>query len=95
MDLLISLIEGEVDLNIMTQMAFSLDIGVLKERMLTVYKNFIAEVRGKERGGQVDVNTVSLITVMKEMRRNSFDFTIKDAFQIFILFNSMRDTLDD
>lgn len=30
MDLLISLIEGEVDIDIMSQMAFSLDIGVLK-----------------------------------------------------------------
>lgn len=62
--------------------------------MLTVYKNFVAEVRDKESGDDVDVNNVSLVQVMKDMSRTAFDNTIKEAFQIFILFNSMNDTLD-
>jgi hypothetical protein len=94
MELLVSLIEGEVDLEIMSQMAFSLDIGVLKERMLKVYKNFVAEVRGMS-ADEVDVNNVSLLQVMRQMDRFAFDSTIQECFQIYILFNSMNDTLED
>lgn len=37
MDLLMSLLEGEVDLFIMNRMSQSLDLNVLKDRMLTVF----------------------------------------------------------
>ena len=44
MDLLMSLIEGEVDLDIMQRMSISLDLNILKERMLKVFVQFASEV---------------------------------------------------
>jgi hypothetical protein len=48
MTLLMSLIEGEKDFEIMKRMAFSLDMEVLKERMLSVFKSFAEEILDTE-----------------------------------------------
>lgn len=42
--LLTSLLEGEVDKDIMMRMAFSLDFNVMKERMLKVFISFAEEL---------------------------------------------------
>ena len=42
--LLTSLLEGEVDKDIMMRMAFSLDFNVMKDRMLKVFVNFAEEL---------------------------------------------------
>lgn len=42
--LLTSLLEGEIDIEIMNRMAFSLDFFVMKDRMLDVFSSFAMEV---------------------------------------------------
>lgn len=44
--LLTSLLEGEIDIEIMNRMAFSLDFFVMKDRMLDVFTSFALEVLG-------------------------------------------------
>ena len=44
--LLTSLLEGEVDQDIMQRMAFSLDFPIMKDRMLKVFKTFAEETMG-------------------------------------------------
>lgn len=46
--LLVSLLEGEVDMEIMNRMAFSLDMSVIKERLLTVFIEFACDLLGLE-----------------------------------------------
>mmetsp|Transcript_11851 Transcript_11851/g.18270 ORF Transcript_11851/g.18270 Transcript_11851/m.18270 type:complete len:81 (+) Transcript_11851:283-525(+) len=54
--LLTSLLEGEVDMDIMQRMAFSLDFNVMKERMLKVFTLFSHEMLKEE----VDVSNIGI-----------------------------------
>lgn len=42
--MLTSLLEGEIDIDIMNRMAFSLDFFVMKDRMLSVFTQFAEEI---------------------------------------------------
>lgn len=44
--LLVSLLEGEIDMEIMNRMAFSLDMTVIKERFLSVFIGFACDLLG-------------------------------------------------
>ncbi len=46
--MLTSLLEGEFDMEIMQRMSFSLDMSVMKERMVNVYRKFDEELLGEE-----------------------------------------------
>ena len=63
MDLLMSLIEGEVDLEIMQRMSISLDMEVLKERMLKVFVQFAEEVLDIEVATPKEVLEISLVMI--------------------------------
>lgn len=92
MTLLMSLIEGEVDLDIMMRMAFSLDMSVLKARMLNVFTTFAQETLGRE---EINIKDLNLNLIQSKLKRDSFEGTINEAFQIYILMNSLKDSLEE
>ena len=90
--LLTSLLEGEVDKDIMMRMAFSLDFNVMKERMLKVFVNFAEELLDEQ---GIDVRDVSLNRLNKRLNKESFDGNIAEAFEIYILMHSLADSIPE
>jgi hypothetical protein len=90
--LLTSLLEGEVDLNIMLRMANSLDFYVMKERMVSVFTQFSLEILEVN---EVDITELSLNKLNNRLKKNSFDGNIAEAFGIFILMHSLADTVKE
>jgi len=58
--LLTSLLEGEIDMEIISRMAFSLEINMMKERMLTVFHRFAEKLLNK---GKLVVKDIPLSTL--------------------------------
>ena len=63
MDLLMSLIEGEVDIEIMRRMNISLDMQILKERMLKVFVQFAEETLEIRVETPKDILEISLVMI--------------------------------
>ena len=90
--MLTSLLEGEVDMDIMIRMSFSLDMQVMKERMLAVFRNFAQELLGEE---DIDVKEIKLTRINSRLEKDSFDGNIGEAFQIYILMHSLADSIKE
>ena len=90
--MLTSLLEGEVDMDIMIRMSFSLDMQVMKERMLAVFRNFAQELLGED---DIDVKEINLNRINSILEKDSFDGNIGEAFQIYILMHSLADSIKE
>ena len=75
--MLTSLLEGEFDMEIMYRMSFSLDMSVMKERMVNVYRKFAEELLGEE---NIDLTELTINRLNNYLEKNSFDGNIGEAF---------------
>ena len=75
--MLTSLLEGEFDMEIMQRMSFSLDMSVMKERMVNVYRKFAEELLGEE---NIDLTELTINRLNNRLEKNSFDGNIGEAF---------------
>lgn len=90
--MLTSLLEGEIDIDIMNRMAFSLDFFVMKDRMLSVFTQFAQEVLDVE---DIDMKELSLNKLIKRLKKESFEGTVSEAFEIYILMHSLADSNEE
>jgi len=81
---LLSLLEGDADVEITRQIADSLDVRRCKERMLEVFKTFVAE-QG------LDFTSSVLSTVDRSLTRESFEGAIEEGFNLYILLRKLAD----
>ena len=75
--LLVSLLEGEVDMEIMNRMAFSLDMAVIKQRLLTEFEDFACELLNMDSINMKEFQTVRL---NKNLKKESFEGNIQECF---------------
>ena len=73
-------------------MSFSLDMSVMKERMVNVYRKFAEELLGEE---NIDLTELTINRLNNYLEKNSFDGNIGEAFQIYILMYSLADTIKE
>ena len=91
--LLLSLLEGEEDEDIISNMSASLDFEIMKERLFKVFKLFaILQLRPKN--DSLDVEKMSLSALNNTLKRDSFAGNIIEAFEIFILMHTLADSND-
>eukprot|EP00347_Sterkiella_histriomuscorum_P021853 403332539 len=83
--LLLSIIEGPIDQEIIKNITVSLDdFEIIFERLNSVYTTFVTEELGLPENS-------SLSTIQGELGKDSFDGDIQEGFDIFILVNSLAD----
>jgi hypothetical protein len=58
-------------------MSFSLDMSVMKERMVNVYRKFAEELLGEE---NIDLTELTINRLNNYLEKNSFDGNIGEAF---------------
>ena len=58
-------------------MSFSLDMSVMKERMVNVYRKFAEELLGEE---NIDLTELTINRLNNLLEKNSFDGNIAEAF---------------
>lgn len=92
MTLLTSLLEGELDMDIMNNMAFSLDFTIMKERMLTVFIKFSCDILEVD---SIDMQELSLNKINKRLTKESLDSNVAEAFEIYILMHSLADNTSE
>lgn len=68
--LLTSLLEGEVDMEIISRMAFSLDFNMMKNRLLIVFQRFAEKLLDK---GSLIVKDIPLVALDNRLQKESFD----------------------
>lgn len=90
--LLTSLLEGEIDMEIIQRMGQSLDFNMMKDRMLTIFHRFAQKLLGDE---NISVKDITLPKLDKLLQKESFDGSIAEAFEIFILIHSLADNLKE
>ena len=88
--MLTSLLEGEIDMEIINRMAFSLDFNAMKSRMLTIFVRFAGQMLNKE---DIVVKDIPMIKLDSKLRKDSFDDFVAEAFEIFILIHSLADSI--
>jgi hypothetical protein len=87
--LLTSLLEGEIDMEIINRMAFSIDFPMMKERLLTVFHRFAVKTLNK---GPLKVKDIPLSSVDHKLITTSFDGSVAEAFEIYILIHTLHDS---
>jgi len=88
--LLLSIIEGSVDMDIYRQIADSLDdFLILTKRMDGIYDRFIREDLN------LNPETASLTQVKNALRKDSFKEKIIEGFDIYCLINQLAIALPD
>jgi hypothetical protein len=87
--LLTSLLEGEIDMEIINRMALSLDFNMLKDRLLTVFKRFVEKLLGKS---NVVIKDLALSVLDNRLQKDSFDEAVQEAFEIYILIHTLADS---
>jgi len=78
-------------MDIITRMVFSFDQQVMKERMLTVYREFCCTLLDKE---DIVIQKLSINQINKRLVDKSFDTIIAEAFEIYILMHSLADSVE-
>jgi len=83
---LLSLLEGEVDYDIVNRIVSTLDFKMIKERMSEVFKIFVQE--------QLNASSsdLSLDEIEDGMKQDSFDDKVQEGFNLFILMNQLADS---
>lgn len=89
--LLVSLLEGEINLDIITRMAKGLDFSTLKDRVTEIFHLFAIDVlREREDLAFADIPLAKLTNMLLA---NAFDSIIKEAFEIYNLLQTLADTV--
>ena len=89
--LMISLLEGEADDQIIERMTQSIGFSVFKQRMEEVFEFFIIELLGLEKRKSNLIQDTSLSKINSLLKHDSFETSIGEGFDIYILFNIMAD----
>lgn len=84
--LLLSLLEGDVDIKKIQKMANTLDFNVVRDRMLAVFTTFVQGVMGTT---DVDLANINMSTINNRLIRDSFEEQITEAFELFILMQTL------
>jgi len=87
--MLTSLIEGEVDIEIVNLMVNALDFETMKNRMLNVFKRFAENILEKE---NLVVREIPFGRIFDKLLKESFDSPVAEAFEIYILLHSLADS---
>ena len=87
--MLTSLIEGEIDDEIIELMVGSLDFVMMKNRMLSVFKRFAEKMLDVE---DIDVRELPMKRIFDKLQKDSFDDSIAEAFEIYILLHALADS---
>ena len=78
-------------------MAFSLDFECMKDRMVKVFTQFAGEVLGYdvEMGGTGanSIQQLSISKLDKRLNSDSFDGSLAEAVEIYILMHSLADSI--
>ena len=90
--MLTSLLEGEIDMEIIQRMGQSLDFNMMKDRMLIIFHRFAQTILGDD---EISVKDITLPKLDKLLQKDSFDGSIAEAFEIFILIHSLADNLKE
>lgn len=64
-------------MEIMQRMSFSLDMSVMKERMVNVYRKFAEELLGEV---NIDLTELTINRLNNLLQKDSFDGNIGEAF---------------
>ena len=75
--MLTSLLEGEVDMEIIMRMTYSLDYDMIKDRMVDVFLRFAKVL---ENNDNLVVSDISVSKINKNLDRDDFDCFIAEAF---------------
>jgi len=86
--LLVSLLEGEVDHEIIYRMIMSLDFNNLKDRIVTIFKRFADNLLDKD----IPVKDIPVAKLDKNLKKDSFDDSVREAFEIYNLMHSLADS---
>jgi hypothetical protein len=81
--LLVSLLEGEVNQDIIGRMAKGLDFGTLKNRVTRIFYKFAIGVLGESE--DLKFSDIPLAKLMNCLLANSFESIIKEGFEIYNL----------
>lgn len=92
--LMISLLEGEADQHIIERMTLSIGFSVFKQRMEEVFEFFLIEIMGLNKRKENLIQDTSLSHVNSLLKYDSFDGSIAEGFDIYILFNILADYND-
>ena len=82
---LLSLLEGDVDYDIVNRIVSTLDFNMIKARMLEVFRLFISEKMGDSSG------ELGLDMIESRLKCDSFDDKVQEGFNLFILMNKLAD----
>ena len=93
--MLMSLLEGEIDMDIMNRMTVSMDFKIMKERMLKVFTVFVKELMGIESKQPIDFKRLSINQISNKLKKESLDSNIVEAFEIYILMHSLADSVKE
>lgn len=80
--LLLSLLEGDLDIQKINKMASALDYTVVKDRMLAVFTMFAEGILEQE---DIDIAALTIQSVNNRLIKDSFEGSINEAFELYIL----------
>ncbi len=86
--LVLSLLEGEADLEIIDTISGSLDYKLMRERIKEAYENFVKKTFPNFEDKVWDISSKN---VQGALRDNSFDGAVNEGFDLFILLNTLQD----
>lgn len=87
--MLTSLLEGEIDIEIINRMSQSLDFVMMKQRMATIFLRFSQILLEND---QLTIFDITITKVNSKLTRESFDGSVNEAFTIYILIHSLADS---
>lgn len=87
--LLLSLLEGETDMESINRMSLSLDFTIMKERLLYVFTTFARKLLNAP---NKPVEKISLNVLTQYLERDSFEDNVAEAFEIYTLLNTLADS---
>ena len=76
-------------MEIINRMAQSLDFDMIKDRMVAIFLRFAQKL---ENNDTLEVSQITVPKINKNLDRDDFDGCIAEAFQIYILINSLADS---
>lgn len=89
--LLTSLLEGEIDMDIINRMTHGLDFKTMKVRICTIFVRFAEKMLKQE---NLTVKNIPIHRIDAVLEGDSFEDNIQEAFQIYILLHSLADSID-
>jgi hypothetical protein len=84
--LLLSLLEGDLDIPKIQKMSNSLDFSVVKDRMVTVFTIFVQNLLETY---EVDIKNINITTINNRLVKDSFEEQISEAFELYILMQTL------